>query len=246
MNGLTYLCIEISDECPLTAVHPECPRNADRFTGVPKGEPITIDDAVRFYRYCVTEGFQGMLAPQFYSEPLATRDRLMELMRRLPEARFSLRTNGALLEDDADCRWIIERCEETWVTVYPQTNMAAVKAMGRVHSRIYATPYRFDNRIAEDLTPAYNPRQKACIRPRFEFDIDYYGNGHVCCGDWRGALEFGNIKADDYGDIIRSWRATAGSLAALLNPLTAEGYELLPPICKLCLARTPELGGRLV
>ncbi len=245
MNGLTYLNIEISDECPLTDAHPECPRSADRFRGVPQGEPITVDDAARFYRFCVQRGFRGMLAPQYYNEPLATRRRLMQLMIQLPEARFSLRTNGVLLDDSPECRWLIEHSEEVWVTVYPETNRGMLDKITARHGNVYTIPHRFDNRIAEDVPTAYNPRQAACIRPRFELDVDYYGNGRLCCGDWRGEIAFGNIKTDSHDAFLRAWYAARDPLAALLNPITPESYERLPHICKLCLARTPELGGPL-
>jgi hypothetical protein len=123
--------------------------------------------------------------------------------------------------------------------------MIALDLLQAKHGNIHTLAYGFDNRIRESVRTAYNPRQAACIRPRFELNIDHYGHGHICCGDWRGEMSFGNIKTDSYDAFLRAWYAVRDPLAALLNPITPESYERLPAICKLCLARTPELGGPL-
>lgn len=245
MKGITYLNIEMSDECPLTAVYPECPRSHDRFRDLPHDRPIEVDDAVEFHRYCVKDhGFDGLLAPQFYSEPMATKPRIIELMKRLPEARFCLRINGALPGDE-DADYIISRAEEVWATIYPQTDIEELRRLCIKYGQVRTELFNFDNRLAEDFEPYYNPKKPYCRRPHYELDVDYYGNGLICCGDWRGEMSWGNILVDNYADFISKWKKLREYLWKLLNPITPESWARLPRVCRLCLNRIPVMGGSL-
>jgi len=235
IGRLTYLSFEINNECPLESVHPQCPRNIkDRYALSPSGDSITVDDIVGFYLYCsVHHGFRGRINLHNYNEPLATPGRIIEIMQRLPGANFSMWTNGVLLEETPECIWIIEHCAEVMVTKYPQTNIRALNSLGAKFNQIKTQPGILDNRADEKVTPRYQPHL-SCGRPNFDFLIDYYGNGHMCCGDWRGEIILGNIKIDNYGDILLRWEE---SRAMLMRPMTEEVYRELPKVCKMCLVR---------
>jgi len=166
-------------------------------------------------------------------------------MERLPDAPICLRTNGTMLDDSPDIDWIIGHCAEAWVTIYEQTNIGALNRICSRYPHVHIVREPFDNRMAENFEPIYNPKKTYCIRPRYELDIDYYGNGRICCGDWRGELEFGNVIIDGYEPFLQKWLVLRERLWELLNPITPESWQNLPRICKLCLNRTPVMGGSL-
>lgn len=233
-----YLSFEINNECPLEFYHPQCPRNIkDRYARSTSSEPITVDDIIGFYSHCVEyHGFRGMMNFHNYNEPLATKDRIIEIMRLLPKGRFSLWTNGVLLEDEEDCIRIIEGCESVMITIYPETNMAFAKELSARYPHVKTQEAKMDNRAIENIKPIYRVGMGRCNRVNYDPVIDYYGNMHMCCADWRGEMVIGNIKIDPWRDILSRWNEIREKLSQWI---TQKNYDELPYICKLCFERTP-------
>jgi hypothetical protein len=196
---------------------------------------MTVDDIVGFYLYCVdNHEFGGMLNMHNYNEPLATPDRIIEIMRRLPDAKFSIWTNGVLLATTPES--IFERCVEVMVTLYPQTDMRTLNILRQKYPQIRTQPAMLDDRRREDIKPRYSSEMSRCYRPDFDLVIDYYGNGHMCCSDWRGEMPLGNIKIDSYANFIERWKRLRNFLT---KPITAFSYHNLPRVCQKCFVRTP-------
>lgn len=242
MSKLQYLSFEINDECPLEKEHPQCPRNIkDRYAKSSSSEPITVNDIVGFYHHCVEyHGFCGIVNFSYYNEPMATKERMIEIMKALPEAKFSLMTNGMFLDETPECGWIISHCKDVVVTVYEQTNVGIVDLLCIRYEQMRKWAGGLDDRINENIIPVYRSDITHCGRPNFDLTIDYYGNGHICCGDWRGEINIGNIKTDCYEKFLSKWNIIRNELS---KPINEINYKDLPRVCKLCFARTPHVSG---
>lgn len=240
MEKLRYMSFEINNECPLTEKHPKCPRNiADRYALSRSKDPIAVDDIAGFFRYCAERrGFGGLVNMHDYNEPLETPERIMEIMDRIPEARISVWTNGVLLKNEEPYIEIVERCAEMMVTVYPETNIEAVRELRRRYPHIRTQHGRLDNRMVEHVIPGNGQNFAGCNRVNFDIVIGYYGDVHMCCSDWRGEIVVGNIKTDPYSDILQVWQLYRESLVKRPAP---GGFGMLPRICQVCFTREPHI-----
>lgn len=235
LSRLKYLAFEINDECPLTSLHLECPRNSNRWQNSENDVPITLGDMISFYMYCSRRGFNGLVNVHYYNEPLATKQRLLNLVDALPEAKFSLWTNGVYLSPNSRRNSFLKKFTDVMVTIYPHSNLRALANLKLNYPHVRFQTANLDAR-RNDVNPQFNPHITRCNRPWWELIVDYYGNGHVCCGDWKGEIKIGNIKTDDYDVFIRSWEKVVTSLSKTWN---AESFSSLPRICQVCTTRTP-------
>jgi hypothetical protein len=240
LRNVKYLSFEINDICNLTDQHPQCPRNSKRFENSESEQPITVDDIVKFYRYCAdTHGFKGLVNFHYYNEPLCTKEKIIEIIDRLPDARFSLWTNGLLLSGDYRKNVFLKAFDDVMITIYPYANLTTLANIRLHYPNVRFQEAHLDNRKDEDIKTEFNPCITKCARPDWELIIDYYGNGHVCCGDWKAEMKIGNILNMDYNEFIRNWKSWRDTLSKEWNE---ETYKFLPEICKICLARTPIMG----
>lgn len=241
MDKLTYLSFEITNVCPMAKLHFKCPTNAaDRFDSSPIKEPITDDDIVNFSKYAISKGFKGLINWHYYNEPLTAKDRILDIIDRMEGtgAKFGLWTNGILLERDVEkCAYFNKFSEIVITDYYPAKNKEFYSALMAKYPQVRLNKADLDDRIFEIVETSFDPRYTKCGRPGFELIIDYYGNGHVCCGDWRNEIKFGNIKIDSYDSVESQWK----SLKQQLSNWDENSYHELPNICKVCLTRTPIL-----
>jgi hypothetical protein len=122
------------------------------------------------------------------------------------------------------------------VTYYWPQDYHWLKFIRRRDPRVHAYPGNLDDRLREDVTPAAKPSIRGCQRIDFELTIDYFGNGRLCCSDWRNELQFGNIQVDPFPEIALRWNA----IRAPLRDWT-KNWDDVPRVCKLCVVRTPSL-----
>jgi len=243
LRNLRYLAFEINNECPLTKIHKECPRNHDRFPNpvyVPPIGPVEIAECANF---AIDNGFDGWINIHYYNEPLATIDVAEEVMNLIPRGKFSLWTNGLYMKQASDA--FLNRFVHIMVTIYPETPVDQLeRVMGPNHTNVVFQRANLDGRAREDITPRFNPRITRCNRPDWELIIDYYGEGHFCCGDWRAEIEIGNIQVDKLETFFDKWVYKKRKLARVLSHVTPASFEKgndgeIPDVCKLCLTRSP-------
>lgn len=234
MHLTSYLILELCRECNLGAIHARCPnRHADRYGKLPTDGPLTDNQIVSIAEAMyVKHGFRGLIGWHYYNEPLVTSDRMWRLMDRIvckvPEATFTLWTNGTLLP--ADCSQF-GRFAEIHVTDYhlpdhPIRNLAAlvkVQPATRVHR------WKLDDRLnGFGGEISYLP----CRRMFMEFIVDYFGNTHLCCYDWQGRGSVGNVHSESIPELIRRWHAVRNSICWNLMDSNA------PEACLKCKMRS--------
>lgn len=238
MDTLYNLSFEINDECPMTAVHDRCPRSHNRFRYYEKGEPITIEEIIDFTNFCISEfKFRGLICVNYYNEPLATKDRVIQMTKAFPN-RVILYTNGLLFDnpfspEDVE---ILNGINHTWVSEYRDTGLRD-RLDGKPHIKFQEGSL---DRRTEDVEPVFNQKNNFCKRIDLELAIDYYGYGHMCCADWKGEMYIGNIKRDNYCTFLQSWSNWKDFLRKG-QPWLEEDFHILPNCCQMCLTRTPHL-----
>lgn len=183
-------------------------------------------------------GFRGYLTYHFFNEPLLNRD-LEELVRHaaryLPRARHVIFTNGDLLTSARASSLFaagvnlfmvsnhgghrltefVEHLERTWWIFHP-----------RIWIRRFTQARSLFNRGG--LVEVTRPRRfDYCSYLAFEMVIDVDGNVVLCCNDYYGATQFGNIMQTS---ILNIWRSSA--MTTLRKRLLKGEFDL--PICRKC------------
>jgi radical SAM protein with 4Fe4S-binding SPASM domain len=190
--------------------------------------------------------FHGRLTYHFYNEPLLNAD-LEKLVayaaRYLSGVDHVIYSNGDLLTT--------ERAESLFaagVTKFVVTDhggkeltepvLRAKRRPRSLGSRIQFRRYTPDTALFNrgGLVKVENQRKlKYCAYPAYELIIDVDGNVILCCNDYYGSHQFGNVMEMPILDIWNS-----ASMSQLRNRLLRGHFDL--PICQVC-AGIPVSGG---
>ena len=230
MKYTGYLIFEIGKTCNLRKPHAECPNlNPDRFSRIISDQTVpdslVVELAAEAYQ---VHGFRGRIGWHYYNEPLMAEARMWRLMdaidARVP-ARYTLWTNGT--------RWPkkpenLARFEEVHVTDYGITDQPVDReAWRQVVPHVQFQSWRLDDRVTVDPQDSLYP----CRRMFTEFIVDYYGNVHLCCYDWRGLGSPGNVHTDSLADLAKRWQAIRESISGSM--MTPDA----PEVCRRCAMR---------
>jgi hypothetical protein len=230
MKYTGYLIFEIGKTCNLGKLHAECPNlNPDRFSRIISDQTVpdslVIELAAEAYQ---VHGFRGRIGWHYYNEPLMAEARMWRLMdaidARVP-ARYTLWTNGT--------RWPkkpenLARFEGVHVTDYGVPDQPIDReAWRQVVPHVQFQSWRLDDRVTVDPQDSLYP----CRRMFTEFIVDYYGNVHLCCYDWRGLGSPGNVHTDSLADLAKRWQAIRESISGSM--MTPDA----PEVCRRCAMR---------
>lgn len=231
LEGLQLLSFEIGRVCNLAGAHRYCPVNHDDRHRQGKGGEalpgLTDDEIIDFARVCLGAGFQGLVAWHYYNEPMLSLPRILRLGLRLRDVglgAMAIWTNGELI-DREDLGWL-DAFAKVYITDHNPSRRALYQSLvvgypGRVHLKPGGHDCRADVYAADPLTVA-----RPCYRPQTtELVVDYVGDLHLCCTDWRAECWIGNVRDDREEDLLERW----GTACAM-----AEAGQL--EICKKCQA----------
>lgn len=233
MEYQQYLIFEIGNTCNLSSDHARCPITLpDRYGTLEKLAPLT--DAI-ILESCNTSykelGFKGLVGWHYYNEPLIDRDRILflstEIKKQNEQAKFILWTNGTHLNNDVRGLSIFnqivisnyENLDLNWLhSLLPDTSIVIFKP-------------------SLDIRASCPKSTKAtkCLIPFKELIIDYWGNGHICCFDFRGKTQLGNIWKDGFHKIVSTFLTIRDQLSQEILP------ENTPSYCKQCGMKQPKL-----
>lgn len=204
-----YLIFEIGTRCNLGSIHKRCPNtHPERYSRAPRNGPLSIDEIAEIAAEMYHErGFRGHVGFHYYNEPLMDSARMFAAMgaisARVPEATYTLWTNGTLLPEDCSQ---FRQFAEIHITDYqlpdhPIRNLR--KLTDAVDIRPIVHRGRLDDRIhAMGDTKSLEP----CNRMFTEFIIDHHGNVHMCCYDWKRGCDLGNVLHHELDGILATWR----------------------------------------
>lgn len=235
MQYTQYLSFEFHPDCNLGDVHKACPnRHPERYAHVDTSRTLDDGTIVEVARRMHEEfGFRGLVAFHYYNEPLMQAARLYALVdairEAVPRARFVLWSNGTLLTDELRP---LRAFGQIYITDYGNLNKQHVDRLRQLASHVQICRWPLDGRTtAQD---AYSIRP--CGRMFVEFVVDFHGNVHLCCHDWRGLGSPGNVFKDDLATLVERWQVIRASISGA--QMTGEA----PETCLRCPMRQPEIG----
>lgn len=230
LSFLKYLSLEINDLCPLTDVHPQCPRNHDRFAGRPDQRPQP-SDFIDFAKICMDYGFDGLITLHNYNEPMATTGIVKQMAVEFPK-RISLWTSGVFLDPVRDAG-LITLCHNVIITRYPGVKIKDLSQFSNIKYQEYGLDGRSD--IVEiDYRKII---AHTCTRPNWEIIVDCRGYINMCCGDWRNRMSIGNIMTEDHHVLLHKWNQKRKEIINLSPWDTEDKFKKLPRACQVCLSR---------
>lgn len=222
-----YLGFEISNKCNLALAHPKCPSShPERYGKLNVERPLTDDiisaciyDAYRKHK------FNGAITWHYYNEPMLSWSRLKPLMEYLrvhiPEASFHLWTNGECFPQDLNG---LDMFAKVWITNYKHANFQRIMDHMPPNTVSIKTMDVMDDR----LIPLQGTNNSPCHRPFYELVVDYFGNGHICCSDYKGTSNIGNVWDNGFDHIVKGYVEHRGVLSNSTLPDNALA------ICKCC------------
>lgn len=234
LSKLRFLSFEVGTECDLSAQHPYCPVNRLERHAASVGLPPLPDATIVEFVSCARAlGFSGLVAFHYYNEPLLSRDRIDALTSAItsvePAQRFALWTNGCRLKID-DCFWLAQFAAVYITAHQPERRQVFNSLQDALPDKIKIMPGGHDERGAVyDIAPKMTGGP--CWRPtNTELIVDYFGELHLCCVDWRAGEKIANLQTDQADVAIHKWTAAADA--------AREGK---PEVCRRCqrLQRSP-------
>ena len=227
MNLTQFLIFEICAECHRGHEHAWCPnRHPERFACSAGRRPVTDDQIMAIVAEAYgRHGFRGLVGWHYYNEPLAAWWRLKPLLARLkaevPGFGSVLWTNGDQLPTDL-------RDLDAFASIHVTDYAGRCAAPGaRVQSRARVWKPTPDGR----LNPPQREGRAPCRRPFVEMIVDFYGNVHPCCYDWRGCVELGNVHDAPFAEIVARWQMFREAVSG--ETMTAAA----PEACRRCSMR---------
>ena len=162
-------------------------------------------------------GFDGNLSFNLYNEPLLDK-RLPTLMKyvqqQLPRARMYLNTNGDFLDEQM---WRILRNAGLQYASVTQYDGSVSEHIQRLFDSLppEEKPCMYVHRL-EDLplnnragmvavgSAAILPLRRYCDRPFRQLAINYIGKAVLCCNDYNGDVEIGDVREMSVSQLWRS------------------------------------------
>jgi hypothetical protein len=194
LKDTQFLIFEIGSECNLAHCHPKCPVKQRKR----EGRPLDDYTIIRHVEDAYTRfGFKGLVGWHYYNEPMMQIDRVLGLMEKIrvlvPTSRFVLWTNGTIISEDPRMKLF----GQVHVSDYFNQRDSLIEAYKGIVSLDVFTP-NFDNRLDDVCINS----DVHCFRPYVELVFDNFGEAHMCCQDWKGEINVGNLWRNDFGAIL--------------------------------------------
>jgi hypothetical protein len=213
LRVMRYLTFETSRACTMTRDHPKCPiGHPERYRFGLKDKPLTDDQVFEFWRWAHRREFRGIILWHWYNEPTLSMPRIRRLMERIkavdPYQPFQLFSNDPAA---------------------PFAEFDLIKL----------TDYSLNKDLDDRIASAWGEGQRHPHQPTgycgrgwgWEMPIDVYGNWCLCCNDWRCEESVGNIKTDDWDELLRRFYAKSSQI----KWKDQASWDALPRMCRACM-----------
>ncbi len=222
----SLLSFEVTKYCNLMKEHDKCPINHRKY----KNTDFCMDEdtIVNTIKTAISHGFLGLVAFHYYNEPLLKRDLIMKVIDRVPEGRYLLWTNALLLDRKVENNNFLLKFTKVNITCYNIADMPFFEALREYYGNIEIFDWELDDRL--EIYDKTKRNTLSCKRPLFDLPIDYHGNVHLCCMDWKNDYEIGNIFIDGFENIILSEQYQN----LISQAKKRNNSEDFPNICKTC------------
>ena len=196
LRYLQSLSFEVNPFCPLAKFHAGIcpisdPHRYDHVKDFSKNISLaTVTDCAK--EAYATLGFRGWVQFHYYNDPGLMIDELAVLIpamrASIPGLRVGLFTSGIMFakEDLPKLRLF----DGVWLRNYLGRRKWAEELKDYPMVKIDEQPV-LDKRMT--TPPADEPTKTRCRRMWDELCFDYHGYGHICTGDWRRAVDIGDL-----------------------------------------------------
>ena len=223
--GISVLSFQIGNSCNYSNLHNKCPINH-----IPIQENcqhLSTDKIVKTIEAAQKLGFSGHVNFHFYNEPLLNLDNIVEIINRKKECKYMVWTNGSTLSREVENNQFLNLFDYVAITCYQTEDIPFYNDIKNHYKNIYLFESEFDDRL-NGYTRNYQ-NNLSCKRVQYEMPIDYYGNIHLCCFDWKNSYPIGNIFELSLEEIVNSEKYQSLYSNNRLLDLTNS-----PDICKNC------------
>ena len=207
MKFTQFAIFELHPACNLGRVHTACPnRSPERWKHLDTSRALDDDTIVGLAcELYERHGFRGLVGFHYYNEPMLQCARMLGIIGRIRDrvasSRFVLWTNGTVAP---------ERLED--LQVFEQVHVTDYTADG--HKPVIRSANMHAGMLDKRLSPGQSSSGLSpCLRPFTEFIVDYHGNVHLCCYDWKGEACQGNVFSERLADIVTRWQQTRTAIA---------------------------------
>jgi len=229
MKDTALISIEIGKACNLAKIHTRCPSaDVDRYGNLDTSKPISTTQIIDLVVHAYKEmGFTGKVAFHYYNEPLLFADRVnfvIDEVRKIhPEAKFFLNTNGNYIRDNLD---LVKKFNQITLSNYDNEDWTWLKE--ELGPDIWLWVWDIFTLDPRKSNFSGGPDNRMCKRPYKEIIIDFYGNAHLCCMDWKGNIKLGNVHQDKFEDIVEKFIDIRKKVSS--DPMSDDA----PDLCKVC------------
>lgn len=182
--------------------------------------------------------FRGYLSYHFFNEPLLNSNLeslIHHAAQRLPKARHVIFTNGDLLTSQRARSLFAAGVNLLMVTHHRGGRLTEYLELVKRQWWVFHPRVWFREMIQEQslfnrggLVEVANPRRfKYCAYLAYEMVIDVDGNVVLCCNDYYGSTQFGNVMQTP---ILSIWHSSA--MTNLRKRLLQGKFDL--SICRMC------------
>ena len=198
LKFLQSLSFEVNIRCPLATLHEGiCPiSDPHRYDHVKNAaQKITLDTVRECAAVAYGElGFRGWVQFHYFNDPgLMLREiaaAIPAMRTAVPGIRLGIFTSGVMIGRNAVDLEPLRLFDGVWLRDYLGNRDWLKELADFPNVRIDTAPV-LDKRMT--TPPAAEPTKVRCRRCWDELCIDHFGYGHVCTGDWRRAVDIGDL-----------------------------------------------------
>lgn len=226
LSETSLLSFEVTPLCNLMKEHDKCPINYRKYKNT--DYCLTENSIVGTIKKAIELGFSGLVAFHYYNEPLLERDLILRVIERVHEARYLLWTNAILLDRTVENNEFLSKFTKVNITCYNPKDMPFFKKLEKYYDNVEIFDWELDDRL--QIYDKDKINVLSCKRPLYEIPIDYHGNIHLCCMDWKNEYQIGNIFIDGFSNIVK--RKKYKNLLSICRKRLRD--DKCPEICKNC------------
>jgi len=215
---------------------PDCP-----VCKYPREVEMHLDDFLfdRIVRELCSLGFSGRIGLHFFNEPLADDsivEKVKKLRRYVPRSSIEINSNGDYLnlkllrdlyESGLSKLFVTAYCKETFWRVKGLLDQCRGREGKIVTCR--EAPLFIGNRAGSLNNVVLHETLRAnCFLPSYQIVVNYMGDVVLCCNDFYGRINFGNVSDRS---LLEIW---GGDKLRDIRKKLRKKMRCLIPICRSC------------
>ena len=202
-SHLGSISIEIGSDCNLKKVHSVCPANIMHRRD---DNILSVDEICTLMDEAIDNNFSGLFAFHFYNEPLMYIDRIREVIKKRPQYRYLLWSNGVLVNRVMESGFDFTLFEKIVFTCYDEKYRKNLELLEEMHKDVQIFTPDMDDRL--NIYAEIPKKQFSCKKMMCELPIDCEGNVYICTFDYKKEYLLGNVRENSLLSIVNDEKYT--------------------------------------